>query len=626
MHDIAEFLRGRDPFSGLDEAELERLAARTEVEFFAAGHTIVPQGAVPQRRIRLIRRGSVDLLDGDRVVDLLGEGEMFGHPSVLSGLPTRYEARAAEDTLCYSLAAEDVIPLLGRPSSLRYLARSLLRGSGSVAADVPGAPTAEVAQQPASSLVRRPPVTCGPETTLREAARLMDAEGVNSVLVELGGGELGIVTDGDLRSHVVAGRMSADDQVTAAMTTPVVGVGADQTRADVMLTMLDNDIRLVPVFSNRSEPLGVVGGIDLVAADTRLPFVLRRAISKARNKGQLAEVAGRLNSTVAALHRAGLPPFQVSEVTSAVADAMIARMIDLAVESQGPPPAEFCWMSLGSHGRREPVPSSDVDSGMAWRDAPDREPITAGRRRQPGSTHTTDYMHGIAAYVADCVRVIGWRLDPHGVTDSGSFSASSIEDWGHAIAQWLRHPSDSRVLIATSILVDGRIVYGAERGLDVKRLLFESSERSTLERWMLRLALAAKPPTGFRHDIVVEGSGEQRGTFDIKHGGLLPIVDLARYAALKCDARVTPTLARLRAAADRGVLRHTEARILEEAYELLSALRLEHQVRQVQDGTEPDNHIDPNQLDPLTRRYLRDAFREVTAVQRSITSHRSTAG
>ena len=40
---------------------------------------------------------------------------MFGHPSVLSGLPTKFEVRAREDTLVYSLAAEDVAPLLGRP-------------------------------------------------------------------------------------------------------------------------------------------------------------------------------------------------------------------------------------------------------------------------------------------------------------------------------------------------------------------------------------------------------------------------------------------------------------------------------------------------------------------------------
>ena len=113
----------------------------------------------------------------------------------------------------------------------------------------------------------------------------------------------------------------------------------------------------------------------------------------------------------------------------------------------------------------------------------------------------------------------------------GSFSASSIEDWRRSIESWLARPTDNRVLIAISILLDGRSST-AERGLDVKRLLFETGDRSSLERWMLRLALAAKPPTGFMHDIVVEASGSAKGTFDIKHAGLLPIVDLARYAAL----------------------------------------------------------------------------------------------
>ncbi len=623
MHDIAEFLGGRDPFSGLDEADLEALASRTEVEFFPAGTTIIPQSEVPQDRIRVVRRGAIELLDRGTAVDLLGEGEMFGHPSVLSGLPSRYAARAKEDTLCYSLAAEDVAPLLGRPSSLRFLTRSLLARPEHSAADEIAPPGAEVAQQPASALVRRPPVACTPETALREAARLMDAQDVSSVLIELANGNFGIVTDRDLRSGVVAGRLSPDDPVSAAMSAPVIGVTADQSGADVMLTMLDHDIRHVPVFSARSEVLGVIVGIDLVAAETRSPFVLRRSIARATNKRELGDAASRLRSTVIALHRAEMAPQQISEVTSAVADALIVRMIELAVESQGPSPAEFCWMSLGSHGRREPVPSSDVDSGMAWRDVPDSDPIQAESRRRPASARTTEYMHGIAAHVADCVRVIGWRLDPHGVTASGDFSASSIEDWQRAIESWLAHPSDNRVLIATSILLDGRIVYGPRQGIDVKALLFETGDRTTLERWMLRLALVAKPPTGFMHDIVVEGSGERKGTFDIKSGGLLPIVDVARYAALKAGVQVTPTLERLRASADTGVMSATEARILEEAYELFSALRLEHQVGQLMDGREPDNHLDPKQLDPLTRRYLRDAFREVSAVQRSLTSELS---
>jgi CBS domain-containing protein len=615
MHDIAEFLKGRDPFSGLDEAALDRLAQRTEVEFFPAGRTIFPQGERPQDRIRVVRRGSVELLDQGRPVDLLGEGEMFGHPSVLSGEPTRYEAKAREDSLVYALAPDDVIPLLGRQSSARFLARSLLRRVRSE--DGVEAPSAEVARQMAGSLVRRPPVICEPDTTLREAARTMDAEAVSSVLVGLGNGDFGIVTDSDLRSRVVAGRLSPDDPVTAAMSAPVIAVGEDQTGADVMLTMIDHDIRHVPVLSSPSEVIGVIVAIDLIAEEARSPFVLRREIARARNKEDLRAAAGQLLSTVVALHHGELTPFHISDVISAVTDALIRRMIKLAIESEGPAPAEFSWMALGSHGRREPVPSSDVDSGMAWRDSPEDDPLSSAASRALASSRTEQYMASIAASVADCIRVLGWKLDPHGVTAGGSFSASSIEDWRRSIKSWLKRPSDERVLIATSILLDGRIVYGPERGLDVKPLLFETGDRARLETWMLRLALAAKPPTGFMRDIVLSASGKRYEALDIKHGGLLPVIDLARYVALRGNIQANHTLDRLRAATKMDLLEAEPARVLEEAFELFSALRLDHQVRQIEQGAEPDDLLDPHEIDPLTRRYLRDAFREVAAVQKS---------
>jgi CBS domain-containing protein len=625
MHDIAEFLRGRDPFSGLDDEQLERLAARAEVEFFPAGTTIVPQGEQPQGRIRVIRRGAVELLDHGRVMDLLGEGEMFGHPSALSGEPTRYEARAKEDTLTYSLAADDVIPLLARPSSLRFLARSLLGRIPRVEPDEIGTPSAEVARQYASALVRRPPVICRPDATLRDAALMMSANEVSSVLVQLDGDDFGIVTDRDLRTQVVAGRRSPDDPVTVAMSTPLISVGADQTGADVMLTMLDHDIRHVPVFESPTKVLGVIVAIDLVAAETRSPFVLRREIARASNKEDLREAAGKLGATIVTLHRAGLTPLHVSDVVAAVTDALIRRMIELAIEAEGPPPAEFTWMSLGSHGRREPVPSSDLDSGMAWRDRPDPDPIAAEPRRRLASARTADYMHSIAGHVADCVRVIGWRLDPHGVTASGAFSASSIEDWRRSIESWLSRPDD-RVLIAVSIMLDGRPVYGDQRELDVKRLLLELGDRERLARWMLRLALAAKPPTGFIHDIVVYASGRRHEALDIKHAGLIPVIDLARYLALKGDIPANHTLDRLHAAAAQDVIELAEVRVLEEAFELFSALRLEHQVRQLEQGRKPDDRVAPEELDPLTRRHLRDAFHEVAAIQRSLGAGLRAAG
>jgi CBS domain-containing protein len=618
MQDIAEFLRTHDPFSGLDEDALERLVERVEVEVFEAGATIFGQGERSQGRVLVVRRGAIELVDGSRVLDVLGQGELFGHPSMLSGLPFGFEARAQEDSRCYSMEASDVIPLLARRSSLSYLTRSLLqrREPGGAAAEADVA-SAEMTQQPARALIRREPVTCAADRPLREVARMMSDENVNSMIVRAENGELGIVTDGDLRSRVVAEGVSVDVPVGEVVSGPLTTVGADAAGADVMLAMLDNDVRHVGVLSPRGELLGVLGGIDLVAAEARTPFALRREIARARDKEELSEAAQRLRSTVVALHATKLPPQQIGRVISVVADALIRRMIELAIESKGTTPAEFAWLALGSHGRRETVPSSDVDSGMAWEDEPERE--SGGSDPRTTSDGVVGYMRTIAADVEDCIRVVGWRLDPHGVTASSEFSASSMDTWRRSIGHWLQNPGDEKVLIATSILLDGRTVYGPAE-LDPRAILLEPANRAKLLPSMLRLALAPKVPTGFRGNIVVESSGEHRGTFDIKQGGLLPVVDIARFGALKASATVTPTIERLRAASEAGAIEPADARTLEEAYDLFSALRLEHQVQQLARGNEPSDHVNPTELSELTRRYLRDAFREVAAVQKSLAS------
>ena len=200
----------------------------------------------------MIRRGAVELVDHGTPVDLLGEGEMLGHPSVLSGLPTRLEARANEDTLAYSLAADDVVPLLGQPSSLRFLTRSLLSRGGRGSDGEIAPPSPEVAQQHASTLVRRPPVICPADMTLREAAKTMDSQQVSSIIVELGHGRLrdrhrqrpALEGRGGPAHAGRAGECGHDD-------TGLRGDGADQTGADVMMTMIDHDTRHVPVFSAR---------------------------------------------------------------------------------------------------------------------------------------------------------------------------------------------------------------------------------------------------------------------------------------------------------------------------------------------------------------------------------------
>ena len=160
MHDIAEFLGTHDPFAALEAEKLERLAEHAEIEYFEAEATIFRQGEGPPDAMWIVRTGSVELRDGERVLDLLGEGEPFGHPWMLSGLPTGWEARARESSLCYRLAAEDVIPLLADPAGLRSVARTLMDRSRLLGEPTVKTTDLDVGQETARVLVHRRPVVC----------------------------------------------------------------------------------------------------------------------------------------------------------------------------------------------------------------------------------------------------------------------------------------------------------------------------------------------------------------------------------------------------------------------------------------------------------------------------------
>jgi CBS domain-containing protein len=195
--------------------------------------------------------------------------------------------------------------------------------------------------------------------------------------------------------------------------------------------------------------------------------------------------------------------------------------------------------------------------------------------------------------------------------------ARSADEWHETLGRWLDEPTD-KVMMALSILLDGRTTYGPGAAFGVLAILRDAARRPRLERLLLRVALANKPPTGFFRDIVVEHSGEHAGSFDVKRGGLLPIVSIARYAGLAAGATSTSTVARLRAAGAAGVLPESDTATLEEAFRLMTELRMEHQVRQLEAGTAPDNHVNPKALNPLTRRYLREAFGLVASTQKRL--------
>jgi CBS domain-containing protein len=600
--EIVRFLLDHPPFDALGSDRVQGVADVVEIEEHPGGTTIISQGADPVEYLRVVRSGTIEIVYDGTVLDLLGEGELFGHASMLSGLPTGFEARAAEDVTCYRIDAEVARSLLADPAGLRFVARSLLERPGGAAADVDAR---DSTHEPVGAQLRGPPVVCSPLTPIRDVVESMSADGATCAVVDLGDGTLGIVTDRDLRTRVLAVGLGGDAPASAAMSAPAYVCRPDRLGGDVLLEMLDRGFRHFPVVSATGKILGVIEDLDLVAAYSRSSFFLRQRVGAAQTVEELAGAARELVPTVIAMHDARVAATNIMAVYSVVVDALTRRVLELEVRAAEEPFGSFAWLALGSQARREMVPTSDIDSAVVWFGDADEAAV---RPR----------MQSLAAKVVGDLERCGMRPDPHGACASNAAFVRSVSSWQDAVRSWIDDPTREKALILASVLVDSRPVWGVHTGTPVADMFRLVEPGSVLLRMLARFALSHRPPTGFLRGLVVEHGGEHRGRLDLKHGGVIPIVDLARWAGMAAGVTSASTIERLRAAGSAGTLPASDAQTLEDAFELIAALRMQHQVRRLRAGEPPDDYVDPAELSGLTRSHLKEAFRAVASVQKRV--------
>jgi CBS domain-containing protein len=603
MHDIAQFLARHPPFDTLEEKEVEEAAAAAELEFYAAGTAILESAEETSRFAYVVRRGSVELLVDGRLHDLIGDGEMFAFASLLQDAPLGFVARAAEDTLAYRFPEHAILPVLERAAAVRFVARSLARDVHLMTRpEEPPVPSG--GGRPVGELIRAPALVCPAETSVQDAARRMVAEGATCVLVDLGERH-GIVTDRDIRTRVVAEGAGPETPVWEVMSAPAWTVAAGRSGTEALLEMLDHGIRHLPVEAPDGSLLGVLDDVDLMASERRAPFRLRAQIARAEDVAAVAAAARELPATVIALHDADVPAAAISRVMAGIHDTLVRRLIEFAHEELGAPEVPYAWLAAGSYARREPFPSSDVDSALAWDGGDD----SALRSR----------FAAIAECVAQGIEACGLRSDPQGAMAGRPLFTRSIEGWERAVAAWTRDPDQGRGLMLMSVVIECDAVWGSTAlGRRIGAAAAGAPGRGLLLSRFAAAALAERPPTGFLRDFVLHSTGERKGVLDIKRGGLLPIESLARWSGLAAGIGAASTTERLRASELAGTLSSSDAAALRDALELMSALRMEHQVEQLRAGRKPDDLVAPKSLPPVTRTALKEAFRAVRRVQRGI--------
>ena len=453
-----------------------------------------------------------------------------------------------------------------------------------------------------SELLNRPMLETAGSSTIREAAVAMTAQGASAMLVR-DGERLLMITDAELRAHVVTGEVSADDPVSS-LARPARAVREDRLAIEAIVEMLEAGVEHLVVQDRRGGTVGVVAATDLMGVESWSPFALRHAALRARDEDELVAIAPRLRRLFLALLDAGLPPADIGRVLTLQLDSIRTRWIDFAIAAEGAAPAAWAWMVLGSAARREFTLGSDQENALAYADSDDPE--------------VPAWFERFATRVNDGLERCGFAPDLNNVLARHPQWRMSESAWRRTFEECLTSPDNSHLIRATVAFDFRHGSGGLEIVAPLVAIIREAPRHPGFVRLLARTTEEPKPALGFRGALAVAKRGEESGKLDIKRNGIIPIVNLARFHAIANGITISSTHDRLVAAEDEGVLDPQLAAGLREALAIVARIRLQHHAAQIEAGLAPDNMVDPDEVPPVARRELREAFRVVTDAQKRL--------
>ncbi|MGP6458931.1 putative nucleotidyltransferase substrate binding domain-containing protein [Pseudomonas parakoreensis] len=615
-----QFLQRFPPFNQMEHAHLAFLVEQCQLRFYGQGESIIKPADGPVEYFYIVKQGRVIgerqhiTRPGTETTFEITTGECFPLAALIGERATRTEHLAGEDTFCLQLNKPAFIKLFALSGSFRDFA---LRGVSSLLDQV----NQQVQQKAVETLgtqyslntrlgelAMRHPVTCSPDTPLREAVKLMHEQQVGSIVaVDEHKAPLGIFTLRDLREVVANGSGDFGEPLERHMTCSPFFLSPDHSAFDAAIAMTERHIAHVCLVKDQ-RLCGVVSERDLFSLQ-RVDLVhLARTIRSAQRIEQLVSLRGEIGQLVERMLAHGASSTQITHIITLLNDHTVCRVIELTLAEKGDPGVPFSWLCFGSEGRREQTLHTDQDNGILFeaRDAAQAAEIRGK-------------LLPIAQQINQSLAQCGFSLCKGNIMAGNPELCLSRAEWARRFAAFIREATPEN-LLGSSIYFDLRVVWGDEKGCAQLRrgILDQVGDNRLFQRMMAENALRNRPPVGrFREFVLARKNGE-KATLDLKVQGLTPFVDGARLLALAHGIETNNTLERLRQLVEKQVIERLDGAAYEEAYHFIQQTRMQQHQIQTRENLPWSNRVDPDSLNHLDRRILRESLRQAQRLQSSL--------
>jgi CBS domain-containing protein len=617
------FLRDHVPFSAMARKDLEFIAARAQLAYFPVGTTIVDPVDGMAQHLHIIQRGHVRVrnmaVPGDD--EVRGAGECFPVAALAAGTPGTRRFEATEDVFCYRLSRADFDGL--RRASAPFAAFCTQALAGVVQHSLrqlrknftQRALEQQTMLEPLRTLVRRVPVSCERGTSIRAALETMRSEQVGTIaVVDSTQRPVGIFTLTDLMERVVLPGLDLGTPVLAVMTANPGTLDEMTTAQEALAHMAQRGLHQIMI-TREGRLVGVVSERDLFGLQRVTMGNVLQFIRHARDVGALKRATRDIDALTDNLVAMGAAAETLTHTITALNDALTQRLFDLLLPRFEIEDLDWCWLSVGSEGRREQTIATDQDNALIFLGA------------TGASAAIRERLLAFARAANEGLAELDFPLCPGNIMAGNPEYCLDTVEWRAKFAGWIREPTPE-ALLGANIFFDFRPLAGkAELAESLRAWLGNvASENRLFLRLLVANAMQVEPPLGvirkFRTD-----DGDDPGTLDLKTHGTRIFVDAARALALALGIADTNTSQRLRLAGRRLNIDERQMGSVVEAYHFLLMLRLRAQRGDL--GTEPaavpegapershtaHNRVDPYALNDLDQRMLKESFRQARALQ-----------
>ena len=614
------FFTAYSPFNRMEQTHLQWMLERMQLSYYAAGEIVISPEHNKVGQFYVIKQGLVygeqsvaKVTEEDTWLELT-EGECFPLGALLAHLPVASIYRAGQDTFCFELPINDFNTLMGmsapfRDFCTRRIANLLEHSKQVIQAQYTQSGAGQQSlTSPLSTIVRRPPITCSAETSVRNVLEKMQELRLGSMIaVDDDGRPLGIMTLPDVLARIALPQANLDQPVINLMSTQLTAMGPHVLAQEAALLMAREGIRHVLVVDNE-KLVGVVSEKDLFALQRVGLVQIGTTIRQAHQVEELQQSASDIRSMAHNMMAQGVAAEHLTQFISAFNDLLTARIIELELAKISSDSiaasCNFCWLALGSEGRFEQTLNTDQDNALIF-DVP--EGLTADQVR-------AEFLP-IALSINETLALCGFPLCKGKVMASNPQWCLSLDEWKQTFTSWITN-STQESLLNSSIFFDFRALIGDKSLADKLHewLLNISSDNGRFLRQLAEAAMNFRPPLGVVRDFVV---GKEK-KLDLKLNGITPFVNTARIFSLANGIPYSGTIQRLRASGSKMNIPEAEIEAWIDSFLFIQVLRLRHHDEERAKGSsdeELDNLIDPEQLNELDRRILKEAFRQARKLQ-----------